>query len=486
MASNYTLKYGDTLGAVASQNNTTPEVLGKLNNIPDINKVQAGQTINLPGATPPAPTAPVVQPVSGEQTPAQRAAAFKDAGVPQPTTPAPSVAPVTTADLTRGSQLPDASNYTATNAGTNISNSIKEIAQKTMGSTGVAIDELKAKLQDMQATEKAATQAKVDTVAGSIDTLGKDQATAGQDALAAAREKFQVEENIKTLQTISTKIIAAQEALDNGLIYEQDRPIREQLLIGRSASLQKQGLASIGAMQATAQVIQGNIDLADSYAQTTIDAILNDNKNAMSALETLLTLHNDKLVQLTSDEKATVDSRIKALEDQDKEIKANSKDVFDLISSYPAAAVAGGVTMLDSKDTALQKMLPKMSAMELGKYNKEVNISTTTDKDGPAQDKLDMLSLKDSGMTYEEALNAFSDTLSVSWINDVYRQADPKASTPEQKLLDSYYNSFLDPVTGKPKAGVSVSVDAKGNPVVTQDTGKGFLSKLTSQLFGGN
>ncbi len=45
--SNYTIKYGDTLGAIASRNSTTIEALSKLNNIVDPNKITAGTTLKL-------------------------------------------------------------------------------------------------------------------------------------------------------------------------------------------------------------------------------------------------------------------------------------------------------------------------------------------------------------------------------------------------------------------------------------------------------
>jgi len=46
-SSNYTIKYGDTLSAIAARNNTTVANLAKLNNIADPNKIQAGASIKL-------------------------------------------------------------------------------------------------------------------------------------------------------------------------------------------------------------------------------------------------------------------------------------------------------------------------------------------------------------------------------------------------------------------------------------------------------
>lgn len=465
----YTIKSGETLSGIAAANNSTVDALAKFNNISDPNKIYAGSTINLPDSLPPPPSAPASIP--GEQTPQQRANAFAAAGVKPVVTPSPTGGAISTADLERGTQLPSAETYASTSQPAPLSDRVAAVAGKTLTATGQSIDSLLAEREARQKADKEREQAKVNAIEGEIKTLGDKQATAAQDALAETRAKFEVDQKIKDLQSIQTKIVAAQEALDMGLIYEADRPARQSLLIGRSASLQKQGLATIGALQATAQILEGNIDLAESYAKTTIDAITTDNKNAMDALNILLSLHNEKLLTLTNDEKTTLDSRIKALQDQDKEIQKNQTDVFDLMSQYPSAAVAGGVTLLDDRATAIKKMLPKMSAMEIAKFNSSITKSTETDKDGPAEDKQQLLGLKANGMTYQEALNAFSDTLSVDWINDVYRQPSPKATTAEDQLKDAYYQSFIDPNTSGVKEGYKVTIDDKGNPVVKKDGG---------------
>ncbi len=45
--SNYVIKSGDTLGAIAARNNTSVDALARLNNISDPNKIIAGKTLKL-------------------------------------------------------------------------------------------------------------------------------------------------------------------------------------------------------------------------------------------------------------------------------------------------------------------------------------------------------------------------------------------------------------------------------------------------------
>lgn len=481
----YIIKSGDTLGSIAAANGTTVDTLAKSNNIADPNKIYAGSNLNLPDATPPAVVAPASTINSGAMTDA-----FSGAGKTGPVVVPPGNAPITTDALHRGTQLPDPSTLVDSSPKASLNDMVTKVAGSTLDSTGKAIDTLRARQQADAEAQIATEKAAKDGVTTQITDQAAKVKTADQDALAAGRAKFNIDQTIATLEDTQTKIAAAQEALNMGLVYEQDRPVREQLILGRAASLQKQGLATIGALQATAQILQGNIDLAESYVKATTDAINTDNTNTSNALKTLLDLHDNNLIKLNADEKATVDARIKALSDQDTQLKTNQKDIFDLMSKYPSAAVAGGVTLLDDKATAIKKMLPKMSQMEMTQFNSDIAAKNRSgankdDKDGPAADKQQLLSLKANGMTYPEALNAYSDTLSVDWINSVYREADPKNTSSKDQLLNAYYGDAIDPATGKPKTGYTVSVDEKGNPIVTKtDKGPGWLGGIWNSIFG--
>jgi len=55
MATTYSVKSGDTLGAIAKANNTTVDALAKANNITNPNLIKVGQTLTIGSSTPPAP-----------------------------------------------------------------------------------------------------------------------------------------------------------------------------------------------------------------------------------------------------------------------------------------------------------------------------------------------------------------------------------------------------------------------------------------------
>lgn len=489
----YTIKSGDTLSKIASAYGTDVSSLASSNKIANPDKIQAGAIINVPDAStgtaptyssasqlPGAVTTPTYTPTT---TPAARTAAFATTPTPPPV---PKTGALTTSSLAQGNSAPDVSTYLSYVPKNSLSGMVSTVANTTLDSTGKAIDALLAKQQSLTEQQKTSEQTQVDALGRQISD--RSNSTAAQDALAAAREKFNVDQTISDLQSVQTKIASAQEALNMGLIYEGDQPVRMSLLSGRQATLQKQGLAVIGALQSTAQILQGNIDLAKSYSDATVSAIQTDNANAMTALQTLLTLHQNNLVNLTNDEKDIVNQRITALQDQDKEVKSNADDVFKLMSDYPSAAVAGGVTLLDDRKTALAKMLPKMSAMETAKFNADLakTASTGSDKDGSQADKNTLLAYKANGMPYADAVTRFAGVLSIDWINAAYGQAAPKAIDGADSVKNAYYQSYFN-ADGSLKSGVSI--DSKGNPQIAAASSGGvgsWFGGIWKAITGGN
>lgn len=95
-SSAYTVKSGDTLGAIAARNGTTVQELQRLNpQITNPNLIQPGQTFKLPGAVAPtAPATPSAPPVQPAQPPAPTQPQ-QGANMPAPTPSQPGTPPPT-------------------------------------------------------------------------------------------------------------------------------------------------------------------------------------------------------------------------------------------------------------------------------------------------------------------------------------------------------------------------------------------------------
>jgi len=393
---------------------------------------------------------------------------------------------MTGGQVEKATSLPDPSTFIQTGQRQSLSDKVSQIAGSTFGSTKLELDNLRAELGRITSSEKEAAQFKVDQATKGVQEIVGT--TAAQDALDANNKKFKVEENIQLYSDIQSKLVAAQEALDMGLIYEKDRPARMKFITGSESTLQKQGLATIGALQGTAAVIKGNIDLARAYGEATVNAINQDNEMSFKALNTLLTMAHDDLVDLTKEERKQIETRLSSIEGEADRLQKNKDDVLDLMISNPKAFQAGGVTLLDSKETALQKMLPTMATDERIKFNADLaakNRSNTSDgtKMDTAENKKQLLDYKAKGLTYEEAITRFSDVLTPEYIAQIYGRK-VVAGSVEESLKDAYYGQFIDQSTGSVKSGYNVTLDSKGNPVVAETKTGGYWSNLWNSITG--
>ena len=232
-------------------------------------------------------------------------------------------------------------------------------ANKALNGTTLAVDSLAAKRQELQAE---ARQLAEDAVKADTEAISSLKSTdLREKALKADRELFQVNETISALNSVRGKIASATSALEQGLIYEESRPVRMQLLTGRSNELYKQGVAGINALNASAELIQGNLTIAQNYMTQTQNAIDADAEDRMNALTTLLDFDEKALIRLSEDEKETVNLRMGLLQGAAEEEKKNVERIYELAVSNPIAFAEGEVSFADDIETALQKMIPRMA-----------------------------------------------------------------------------------------------------------------------------
>lgn len=390
----------------------------------------------------------------------------------------PNNSPMTSGQLETATSMPDPVALTtgSQNTAPSFSDQVSKVAGTVLTGNQVAIDNLRKQQEDLLAKQKNDAQANIDNVTGKINEI--TNSTQLQDKLKEINQQFDIPNQIKMLSDINSRIAQAQDALNVGLAYEQDRPVRQQIVSGRMNTLKTQGLATIGALQGAASVIQGNINLAKSYAETTLNAIKDDSARSIGALNTLLSLYNNKLIDLTKEEQAVAKDRINTLEDQVKQLDKDKGDIQDFMTKYPSAFLRGGVTLTDSKDVALNKMLPFLAKDEQLKLAKSLQTKSSgsgTAKDA-TKDKTLLLQAKANGMPYHEAILAFADTLTPAYIDSIYPEEAKKAKTApssgQDRFSDTVYNQLYSQAfdeSGNVKPGYKVTLDPKtGSPTITQ------------------
>lgn len=415
------------------------------------------------------------------------------------TTPTVSNAPLTGSQLATYATAPNPSTFVQANTGNTLADMVSKVAKENIVQPNqLAIDTLKSQLEAKTAEAKTTETGKVSGFEQTLQNI--IGSTSAQDALKSAVETFKIKENLQLYNDIQTRVVEAQKALEMGMIYEADRPARMSFITGSSSTLQKQGLATIGALQGTAAVIKGNIELAKTFADATVNAINSDNERSFKALTTLLDLHNSKLVTLTADEKNMIADRITSIEKSAEEIQKNKNDVISYMTTYPQAFLKGGVTLLDSREKALEKMLPFLSAEQAAKEKADLDFKNSqtiknlaeagkiklesgkgdnslTNVVGPdgktkltlGQVKDQIVQLKSAGATYLEIINTYGADVPITYIDELYGKS--KSSTITQNIQESYYSQMVD-TQGNPKPGYKFSgkIDAKGNPEIVPDT----------------
>ncbi len=376
--------------------------------------------------------------------------------------------PATASELERGSVLPDPTTFTF-QQGADLSTKITQVANATLTSVQSTLDALLKDQEDTLNAEKIVAERRQKELEGKLEDMTDD--TIYQDALKAIDKKFQIKAKIDQYSQISQRIVDAQEALNLGLVYEGGRPARMQLINGRTAQLRAQGLAVIGAMQGTAAVLKGGIDLAYAYGNATIQALKDDTARQTAALSTLLDLNSKKLVSLTEREQATIDARLTMIKERIDTLDKNKDDIMDMMIKFPDAFLKGNVNLLDSKESAYQKMLPHIAERDRIEWNLTIAAKQASGKAGSsaasakavtAAEKSQILQLKAAGATYDEVVMAYGNTVDIKYIADVFgRSVVPSGTTNSADL----YGNFINP-DGTPKAGYSVGLDKKGQPII--------------------
>ncbi|MFA5130675.1 MAG: hypothetical protein WC477_07255 [Patescibacteria group bacterium] len=314
------------------------------------------------------------------------------------------------------------------------------------------IDDLKKTQQASQATQAEEQKGVVEGLKNKVSTfMGL---TPRQDARKAQEDRFQVDAQIKTLTDIQQKISSETDALNQGMIYEESRPVRATLIQGRSYELQKQGLARIQSLQSQAAIVNKNIDLAKSFADGWAADAAADIADQKSALETLLNLESSRLITLEKDEKDTIASRMAALDAEATRLQTNKDSIFELMKTYPDSATKAGVTFLDTPEEAIAKMAPFLSETErltLEKLRADLAATNRSNRSGGSGSgtggvptTLDDMSLQAIAAAYEAGLSADD---AIRGLQKILNRA---LTTNEVDYVQNYFTTQVKPTPDKP------------------------------------
>lgn len=391
-------------------------------------------------------------------------------------------------DLETASTAPDAAAFSDTFANSD-SATPSEMYDAITTTTNSFLDSITAGYDKQIAAIQSkidAGQANLDTLTGRISALST--ATPNADALARASELEGLKEKQAKITEIKAQIVAEQERLNLGMIQESNKLAPLSIIGNRQATLQAQGLARIGALSAIAQVYQDDLDFAKSMVDATVTAMNADRTLQLNALDTLITLAENKIVNLTSEENAMIAARSDALTTAMDNAQKDADNVFDLIKENPEAAVLGKVSLSDSAAVALSKMAPYMAAAEAAKAAADALETQVVDLGG--YKALIDSKTGETISTYEETLapgsgtNYKDVTREDNSIVRIFTDANGYPTGEEITLMtadDSKKLEEFNTAVGDWQSKMN-SVDADGNPGATWEQARASLQSTYSEV----
>ena len=437
MAKKLTIQPGDTLSDIAQREGATVEGIQQANpdTINDPDRIFAGDEITIPEAeggqgggqnqTVTDDEGNTVTQTAGSGTPPGVGAVEETTG---------DQGPMNVEDMERGANAPEPESVIDTTGAENFDQLNREItnaADQYLNKNEKKLDKLRQRKMELVGEQRQEAEEGMEEAAEGLSEIA--EGTPAEDATKKSRELFEVEETIRQVNKVNTKLVDAIEGLNMGLAFEESRPdtTRQQILLGRQKELKEQGMAQISALQAVSSRLQGHIELAKGYANQSINAINSDRTAQRNALTTLKSLHQQNFLTLTTEENETIDNRISSIESAQKRTRENSKRTRDLIVQYPEAALDGGVAVTDDPDTVIEKMLPKLSEKEKERFNAKIGQITGTGTG--------------TGTTQDDQQPTQTSDAAINNVNDAIKQAAKELHQVKQegRLNDTVFSEYI-------------------------------------------
>lgn len=247
-------------------------------------------------------------------------------------------------------------------------------AEKTLADLNKQLNELKAQqLKDISEQKALAdkelkdVQAKREGAITDYDTTMKPLVDQSRgiyqnmlDSISGVNYKSLVEQKLSLTQDIVNYSKLMQENLET----EAGRPAMLDISEGRQNVVKQTYLSKITTAQAAMSAIDGNFSLAfdimDKGANA-INQLTNDRINFLNSVKGIYDQQvdkaEDKLLSLTADEKAAIETAITDLNVQIEAVEANKQKIMELMQTNPIVAQKAGLALTDSQEVITQKLV---------------------------------------------------------------------------------------------------------------------------------
>lgn len=168
--------------------------------------------------------------------------------------------------------------------------------RQAMGGFQSAFDQLNEQIQSILNQQTTPLEEERSGLTGQLKSA-LDRLTGKEQKQTQLLDELGVNANVKELQNIMSQIAQANASLQAGLTAEAGRVAPMELITGRQAQLQAQGLAKIGGLTSIAQALQGNISLAQQTAQQAVDLEFAPAEREIATIREFLDINADNLTR---------------------------------------------------------------------------------------------------------------------------------------------------------------------------------------------
>jgi len=299
----------------------------------------------------------------------------------------------------------------------------------------------KQQIEDLKAGAKE-EQERLKKQVGDLTT-----ATPFQDKLKELQAENKIQAKIDNLTSIGIKITNLESGFTSAFDAQTTRPGITTAIAGKQQQLFNRYKAEMATLTGIAAVYQEDLNLANKLITQGIDALTADNTQQISALNTLLELNNNNLLQLDADEKELFEAQINILQTEADRLREDGLVVAELIMNNPEAAEKSGVTIADTIQQAVEKMKPYLAkyaqtARELAEAKEDISGVTPTgqivsDASGSSYD----IGSYATDPNHEEAIQSILDSMgqmtSVSQMDEYIQSIAPGSPITGQMVANA-------------------------------------------------
>ena len=278
----------------------------------------------------------------------------------------PYTTPSSTTDLTSGTANPPT---TPTPTAPSVLDAYTQSASANLEAQRKQLEEAYQKQLDASKAQAEATQAKYDALISKQEGVIAEAQTYTEPFRAeletSERERLQIEENYFENQNLVNELEGLLTDIQTSLQQEKDVTGLSAIRTPRIAQATEQATARVGVIEAVMAARNNQITVAENLIDRTVNAMNADRTDKLNYFNTLLDFYgsqadteNQKLIQLTSDQKEAVQAQIKLLETDYSTAVANAEYIKQLmVDPATASAMArAGVTLNDTPEQINAKL----------------------------------------------------------------------------------------------------------------------------------